>query len=99
MYTPYDVAHAQKDYETILMSLSQIHKNLNSKDVLNAGPGDKLVLDTKNLKKDENDKSKIHNQLKAFYTNAVNEKISTESDFNKLAASAAAAAKKAQEDE
>lgn len=99
LHTPYDVAHAQKDYEQILMSLSQIHRNLNSKDVLNVGPSDKLVLDKKHIKNDDNDKGKITTQLKVFYSNAINEKTSIESKFEKLAASAAAAAKKAQEDE
>lgn len=40
LHVPYDVAHAQKDYETIVLTLTHIQKTLDDADMLNVSPAD-----------------------------------------------------------
>lgn len=44
LHIPYDVAHAQKDYEAIVVALTQLHSTLHQGDTLNASPADNLNL-------------------------------------------------------
>lgn len=85
LHTPYDTAHAQKDYEAILAALTQVQKNFEEKDILNISPADKLNSD------------KTEPAVLALLEKAVEQKSTVDSEFGKIAAAAAVAKSRASE--
>lgn len=78
LHTPYDISHAQKDYEAILVALTQVQKNLEEKDILNISPTDKLS-------------DKTEPAVLALLEKAVEQKSAVDSEFEKMLDAARAA--------
>lgn len=79
LHVPYDVAHAQKDYESIIVTLTHIQKTLDDADMLNISPSD-------NLSRDQGSTS-----LEVVTKKAADEKTVIDAEFEKIAAAADAA--------
>lgn len=79
LHVPYDMAHAQKDYEAILFALNHVHKNMEEHSMLNVSPEDTIKSDKPNVSPE------------ALLKAALDHKASVDAEFEKIANAARAA--------
>lgn len=79
LHVPYDVAHAQKDYETIIDALTRIQETLDDADMLNVSSADNISRES------------VPFSLEEVTKKVAEEKVVVDAEFEKIAAAADAA--------